>query len=172
MPADVIAVGPGLGQGPAPRRFVQASSSGPGVPLVLDADALNAFAGEPDRPAGRDGLDVIVTPHPGEMARLAHATIEQVQEATARVAREFATAHHVHVVLKGHRTVVATRRDGRHQPHRQPRHGDRRHGRRAHRHDRRLVRAVARRRGRLQARGLPARARPAISPRPTRGRTR
>ena len=40
------------------------------MPLVLDADALNAFVGEPERLMGRDGVDVIITPHPGEMARL------------------------------------------------------------------------------------------------------
>ena len=68
--ADVIAVGPGLGQSPGTAAFVQALLERAGVPLVLDADALNAFAGEPDRLIGRDGVDVIITPHPGEMARL------------------------------------------------------------------------------------------------------
>ena len=47
-----------------------ASSSARGVPLVLDADALNAFAEDPERLIGRDGVEVIITPHPGEMARL------------------------------------------------------------------------------------------------------
>jgi ADP-dependent NAD(P)H-hydrate dehydratase / NAD(P)H-hydrate epimerase len=105
--ADVIAVGPGLGQGPGTAAFVQGLVERSGVPLVLDADALNAFAREPDRLVGRDGVDVIITPHPGEMARLVGGTIEAVQQDRLGHAREFARGHRVHVVLKGHRTIVA-----------------------------------------------------------------
>src|SRR5919204_3506022 len=79
MKADVIAMGPGLGQDPSTAAFVQAIVERAGVPLVLDADALNAFSGDPDRLAGRDGVDVIITPHPGEMARLLGVPIEAVQ---------------------------------------------------------------------------------------------
>ena len=68
--ADVIAVGPGLGQSPGTAAFVHGLVERAGVPLVLDADALNAFAGDPDRLMARDGVDVVITPHPGEMARL------------------------------------------------------------------------------------------------------
>ena len=110
--ADVIAVGPGLGQSPGTAAFVQALLERTGVPLVLDADALNAFAGEPDRLMGRDGVGVVITPHPGEMARLLNTSIEAVQHDRLRHAREFAAAHRVHVVLKGHRTVIAAP-DGR-----------------------------------------------------------
>lgn len=105
--ADVIAVGPGLGQAPSTTAFVQALVERAGVPLVLDADALNAFAGEPERLTGRDGVDVIITPHPGEMARLMNTTIEAVQHDRLRAAREFAAARRVHVVLKGNRTLIA-----------------------------------------------------------------
>jgi ADP-dependent NAD(P)H-hydrate dehydratase / NAD(P)H-hydrate epimerase len=56
---------------------------------------------------GRDGVDMIITPHPGEMARLRQTTIEDVQQDRLRHAAEFAAAHRVHVVLKGHRTVIA-----------------------------------------------------------------
>ena len=84
-----------------------------GVPLVLDADALNAFAGDPERLVGRDGVDVVITPHPGEMARLLNTSIEAIQQDRLRHAREFAAAHRVHVVLKGHRTVVAAPTAGR-----------------------------------------------------------
>jgi NAD(P)H-hydrate epimerase len=105
--ADVMACGPGLGQDPGTSAFVQGLLERCGVPLVLDADALNAFASEPERLAGRDGVDVIITPHPGEMARLINGTIEAVQHDRLAHAREFATAHRVHVVLKGHRTVIA-----------------------------------------------------------------
>ena len=97
--ADVIAIGPGIGQDPSTAAFVQAVVERCGVPLVLDADALNAFAGDPERLAGRDGVDVIVTPHPGEMARLLNVSIEQVQSDRVEHAREFAATHRVHVVL-------------------------------------------------------------------------
>jgi NAD(P)H-hydrate epimerase len=51
---------------------------------------------------------VIITPHPGEMARLIGSTVEDVQANRIEVATNFATAHHVYVVLKGHRTLIAT----------------------------------------------------------------
>jgi hydroxyethylthiazole kinase-like uncharacterized protein yjeF len=77
------------------------------VPLVIDADALNAFSGDPDRLVGRDGLEVVITPHPGEMARLLNSTVEAIQHDRLAHAREFAAGHRVHVVLKGHRTIIA-----------------------------------------------------------------
>jgi hydroxyethylthiazole kinase-like uncharacterized protein yjeF len=104
---DVMAIGPGLGQAPSTAAFVQALVERAGVPLVLDADALNAFVGDPERLMGRDGVNVIITPHPGEMARLMNTTIEAVQADRVGHARQFAASHRVHVVLKGHRTVVA-----------------------------------------------------------------
>lgn len=105
--ADVIAVGPGLGRAPGTAAFVQGLVERAGVPLILDADALNAFAGEPERLLARDGLDVVITPHPGEMARLLNTSIEDVQAHRLDHAVAFASAHRVHVVLKGHRTIVA-----------------------------------------------------------------
>jgi NAD(P)H-hydrate epimerase len=107
LKADIIAIGPGLGQDPSTAAFVQAIVERAGVPLVLDADGLNAFSGDPERLVGRDGVDVIITPHPGEMARLLGVSIEQVQSDRLAHAREFAASHRVHVVLKGHRTVIA-----------------------------------------------------------------
>ncbi|HEU4938379.1 MAG TPA: NAD(P)H-hydrate dehydratase [Vicinamibacterales bacterium] len=105
--ADVIAVGPGLGQSPGTAAFVHGLVERAGVPLILDADALNAFVGDPDRLLGRDGVDVVITPHPGEMARLLNLSIEAVQHDRLRHATEFASTHRVHVVLKGHRTIIA-----------------------------------------------------------------
>jgi NAD(P)H-hydrate epimerase len=105
--ADVIAIGPGLGQSPGTSAFVQGLLERAGVPLVIDADALNAFAGDPDRLVGRDGVDVIITPHPGEMARLLNISAEAVQQDRLHHATEFAASHRLHVVLKGHRTIIA-----------------------------------------------------------------
>jgi len=108
IPTDVIAMGPGLGSGPEVRAFVHAVVERVGVPIVLDADALNAFSGQDaHRLGGRDGHDVIITPHPGEMARLLGITTEAVQSDRIAAARGFAEAHQLHVVLKGHRTLVA-----------------------------------------------------------------
>ncbi len=78
------------------------------TPLVIDADGLNAFSADPDRLAGREGRDVIITPHPGEMARLVGMSIEEVQASRLEIARNFARGHHLYVVLKGHRTIIAT----------------------------------------------------------------
>jgi NAD(P)H-hydrate epimerase len=107
LDADVIAVGPGLGRDPGTVAFVHGLLERAGVPVVIDADGLNAFAGDPDRLMGRDGVDVVVTPHPGEMGRLLGTSIEAVQRDRLASARRFATEHRTHVVLKGHRTIVA-----------------------------------------------------------------
>ena len=105
---DVIACGPGIGRGAGVADFVRALVERADVPLVLDADAITAFADDPARLAGREDRDVIITPHPGEMARLIGATVDQVQSNRIAVATEFASTHHVYVVLKGHRTIIAT----------------------------------------------------------------
>jgi NAD(P)H-hydrate epimerase len=90
------------------RKFVQALLEQCPVPLVLDADAIAAFAGEPERIVGRDGADVIITPHPGEMASLLGIATEDVQANRIGLARDFSASHRVHVILKGHRTIIAT----------------------------------------------------------------
>ena len=105
---DVIAVGPGLGQAPSTKRFVKALVDRATMPLVVDADGLNAFTDDPDRLSGREGRDVIITPHPGEMARLVGMSTDEVQSSRLEIARNFAAARHVYVVLKGHRTLIAT----------------------------------------------------------------
>ncbi len=106
--AEVIVVGPGLGLSPGSIAFVHGLVERSGVPLVLDADALNAFEGHAARLVGRDDSSIIVTPHPGEMARLVGLTTEDIQKNRLEIAREFAVTHRVHAVLKGHRTLVAS----------------------------------------------------------------
>jgi hydroxyethylthiazole kinase-like uncharacterized protein yjeF len=108
MARDVVALGPGLGQGSDTKAFIRAFVDRATMPLVIDADGLNAFGGEPERLAGREGRDVIITPHPGEMGRLVGMSIDEVQASRLEIARNFAVAHHVYVVLKGHRTLIAT----------------------------------------------------------------
>jgi NAD(P)H-hydrate epimerase len=106
--ADVIVVGPGLGRTPSTIQFVTGLLERSGVPVVLDADALNVFEGQVERLVGREDSPVIITPHPGEMARLVGLSTDAVQSNRVEIAREFATTHRVHVVLKGHRTLVAS----------------------------------------------------------------
>ena len=105
---DVIACGPGLGRGRSVADFVRALVDRAEVPLVLDADALTVLSDEPGRLLGREERDVIITPHPGEMARLIGRSTDEVQAHRIEVATDFATSHHLYVVLKGHRTVIAT----------------------------------------------------------------
>jgi NAD(P)H-hydrate epimerase len=105
---DVIAIGPGLGQAAGTRDFVRALVDRATMPLVVDADGLNAFTEDPDRLTGREGRDVIITPHPGEMARLVGMSTDEVQGSRIEISRNFAVAHRVYVVLKGHRTLIAT----------------------------------------------------------------
>ena len=106
--ADVIAVGPGLGRGPDVTRFVRMLVDRCEAPLVLDADALNAFVDEPASLIAREGREIIITPHPGEMARLVGGTVDDVQANRLGLARDFASRHGVYLILKGHRTLIAT----------------------------------------------------------------
>ena len=79
-----------------------------GVPLVLDADALNVFTAAPELLVGAEGRDVIITPHPGELARLMGITTADVQANRIELAQTFAESHQLYVVLKGHRSLIAT----------------------------------------------------------------
>jgi ADP-dependent NAD(P)H-hydrate dehydratase / NAD(P)H-hydrate epimerase len=105
---DVVACGPGLGRTPQVAQFMRALLDRATVPLVLDADALTVLADDTARLIRREDRDLIITPHPGEMARLVGKSIADVQANRIEVATSFATTHHIYVVLKGHRTVIAT----------------------------------------------------------------
>lgn len=96
----VIAIGPGLGRNPETIAFARSLVEGATVPVVIDADGLAGFAANP--------YGVVITPHPGEMARLIRKDTAFVIANRVDVARDFATAHNVYVVLKGFRTLVAT----------------------------------------------------------------
>ncbi|MGE0447662.1 MAG: NAD(P)H-hydrate epimerase, partial [Vicinamibacterales bacterium] len=91
MRQDVIACGPGLGREAGIGEFVRALIEKTDAPLVLDADALTVLADDPGVLTGREDRDVIITPHPGEMARLVGASIEDVQANRIEVASDFAT---------------------------------------------------------------------------------
>ena len=107
--ATVIAMGPGMGT--EPEEFVLGLIAKTTLPLVLDADALNIMAKHADELNGK-GRTMVLTPHPGEMARLTGLSTKEVQARREPLAREFARRHNVTVVLKGWRTLIA-HRDGR-----------------------------------------------------------
>lgn len=104
----VAALGPGMGTHPDTVRFIERAVEQLHLPMVIDADGLNALAGKRiPTPAPR-----ILTPHPGEMGRLVDRSVHDVQSDRVAMARTFAQQHGVFLVLKGHRTVIATP-DGR-----------------------------------------------------------
>jgi hydroxyethylthiazole kinase-like uncharacterized protein yjeF len=105
---SVLAIGPGLSTHSSTVAFVRrVVKEWAKVPLVLDADGLNAFAGAADLLRG-EGRQLILTPHPGEMARLTGLSTKQVQGNRVEVAREFAMRQNVYLVLKGYRTLIAS----------------------------------------------------------------
>lgn len=104
---SVLAIGPGIGSEPEAVEFVRRAvrDTSP-LPAVIDADGLNAFAGAAELLDGR-GRTLVLTPHPGEMARLTGLSTSEVQLRRVEVAREFACKHNVCLVLKGARTLIA-----------------------------------------------------------------
>jgi len=104
-----IAVGPGLSSSDeSTRAFARAMVEKRTAPMVIDADGLNALAPWPEDLKGSDEAPIIVTPHPGEMARLTGKTNAEIVADRINVAREFATKHHIITVLKGSRTIIAS----------------------------------------------------------------
>jgi NAD(P)H-hydrate epimerase len=104
----VCALGPGLGTDSATQAFIRAALRDCGRPIIVDADGLNAFSEARAELRGSDQRPVVITPHPGEMARLIGRDTAFVNDNRIDVAREFASRQNVYVVLKGFRTVVAT----------------------------------------------------------------
>jgi NAD(P)H-hydrate epimerase len=112
-----LAIGPGISRNAETADFVRTIVQGVEkssaanlvgdsiVNLVVDADALNAFEGVADKLNGR-GRTVVITPHPGEMARLTGLSIPEIQANRLEIARNFAREHELIVVLKGHRTLI------------------------------------------------------------------
>jgi NAD(P)H-hydrate epimerase len=106
---DVLAVGPGLGRSPEITAVITTLLAHVQIPVVLDADSLNALAAQ--LPAlHRHAMPLIVTPHPGEFARLLDTDVQSVQSQRVELACRFAQEHNLVVVLKGHGTIVT---DGR-----------------------------------------------------------
>lgn len=104
---DVFAVGPGLSRHPATQRLILKIIGTSPKPLVIDADALYALSGHTEI-LRETGTLKVLTPHPGEMARLVNRSKEYVEENRRQTALEFAREYDCVVLLKGHRTLVAS----------------------------------------------------------------
>src|SRR3989442_1076154 len=120
-----LAIGPGIGRHPDTQALIHNLIVSVGKPTVLDADAINAFTGHKEM-IGQAHGPLVLTPHPGEMARLLGVTTADVQRDRLGVASRVAREQNVCVVLKGAGTVVAgTARPLGRQPHRQSSPGPR-----------------------------------------------
>jgi ADP-dependent NAD(P)H-hydrate dehydratase / NAD(P)H-hydrate epimerase len=102
----VLAIGPGISRHPSTAEFVRAIVTKSTTPIVLDADGLNAFEGRAQELNGHDRT-LVLTPHPGEMARLTGLSTAAIQRDRVNVARWFAQDHQLILVLKGDHTVIA-----------------------------------------------------------------
>jgi ADP-dependent NAD(P)H-hydrate dehydratase / NAD(P)H-hydrate epimerase len=103
----VLAIGPGLGQEAGTQKFIRALVRETELPTILDADGLNAFAGQGDALRDRKSQFLAITPHPGEMARLWGMKNTDVQKDRVKIASEAAAKWNVFVLLKGFHTILA-----------------------------------------------------------------
>jgi len=104
----VLAIGPGVSTHPETQEFVRSAVAHTDLPIVLDADGLNAFAGHVELLPKRKSAHLVLTPHPGEMARLLGVSSAQVQENRVQTALDAARQWNAYVVLKGFHTVLAS----------------------------------------------------------------
>jgi ADP-dependent NAD(P)H-hydrate dehydratase / NAD(P)H-hydrate epimerase len=105
---EALVLGPGMTMHPSTRRLIWELVRRSPVPVVLDADGINAFV-PPAAPLQNElGQPVIITPHPGEMARLLGKKISDVQKNRMETARSYAMQNRCYVVLKGFQTVIAS----------------------------------------------------------------
>jgi NAD(P)H-hydrate epimerase len=103
---QAMVIGPGLGQEKATGKLVSRLYREQKLPMIVDADALNLLASDPAQLTKPPGVRIL-TPHPGEMARLTGKTTKEIQVNRLEIARDFAAAHNVFVVLKGANTIIA-----------------------------------------------------------------
>jgi NAD(P)H-hydrate epimerase len=105
---SVIAIGPGLSTQQETQQFIHTLVTETELPIVLDADGLNAYDGMADHLNERRAPALAITPHPGEMARLLGITVKDVQARRLEVALEAAGRWRAYVILKGFHTILAT----------------------------------------------------------------
>jgi len=103
---NALAIGPGLSQNYETQRLVRQLLLFVTQPAVLDADGINALVGNL-KILKNLKCGLVITPHPGEMARLLNLKVSEIQKNRVRVAKDFAKKYNLVVALKGYRTVVA-----------------------------------------------------------------
>jgi hydroxyethylthiazole kinase-like uncharacterized protein yjeF len=101
-----LALGPGLGQAAETKKLIRKIIRQSEIPIVVDADGLNNLAGDMQGLAEAKA-PIVLTPHPGEMARLLDTKVSNVQQNRIQCAREFSIRYNVHIVLKGAATIIA-----------------------------------------------------------------
>jgi len=104
---SVLAIGPGLSMHSETQQWIRTVVSDAELPVILDADGLNAYAGIAERLNERRTPAMVLTPHPGEMARLLDVTPKEIQARRLEVALDTASRWRVHVILKGFHTILA-----------------------------------------------------------------
>jgi len=104
---DCLAIGPGIGRHPETTSVVRRLVESVEIPMVIDADGLNAVAIDTTVLLRKRSANVILTPHPGEMARLTGGTVPNDDNGRVAIAVEFARKYDVYLVLKGAHTVIA-----------------------------------------------------------------
>lgn len=110
---DVLVLGPGLGQGKSTQNLARKVITGIHKPKVIDADGLNALVGHLKilQIFGKANTGIVMTPHPGEMARLLKISTAKVQDYRREIAKKFSSVFRLTLVLKGHHTIVADYQD-------------------------------------------------------------
>ncbi len=103
---DILAIGPGLSQEVETQQLIRKIISEIDIPMVIDADGLNALEGKLELLKKNTAMKII-TPHPGEMARILGISIDEVQKNRRILAKRFSCRYNMVTILKGYRTVVA-----------------------------------------------------------------
>ncbi|MCR5747294.1 MAG: NAD(P)H-hydrate dehydratase [Lachnospiraceae bacterium] len=104
---DTVAIGPGLSRSESAKEIVRYTIENAGVPIVIDADALNIIASDADILAN-SSADVIITPHVGEMSRLTGVPVKEITRHLISTARDFSKSYGVITVLKDAHTIVSS----------------------------------------------------------------
>jgi len=102
-----LVIGPGLGTVKETQTLIQKLIRTVTLPIVVDADGLTALSVDPKSFSVKT-RSLVLTPHPGEMGKLIKSAPKEVQEDRINISRNFSTSHHLHLVLKGYRTLIAT----------------------------------------------------------------
>jgi ADP-dependent NAD(P)H-hydrate dehydratase / NAD(P)H-hydrate epimerase len=107
-PIESMVLGPGITTHPSTKKLVWELVRRSTVPVVIDADGINAFVPPAEPLRNESGQPLILTPHPGEMARLIGEKVPEVQNNRLEIARDCAARLHCFIILKGFQTVIAT----------------------------------------------------------------